>query len=160
MFKNRRAIFISLSKKLIVGLLVFTNLSCTKDKQEADVIVTNANIYTVDADFNKAEAFAIKAGKIIAVGTTSEINEAYASNDIIDAAGKTIVPGFIDAHCHFLGLGFNQQAVDLFGTKSFEDVVKRVVDFQNERKNEFILGRGWDQNDWEDKTFPNKQLLD
>ena len=144
----------------MVLVAICAMFSCEKDKQQADLIVTNANIYTVDDSFSKAESFAVKDGKIIAVGTTSEIDNTYKANDILNAEGKTIVPGLIDAHCHFLGLGLDQQAVDLVGTKSFEDVVKRVLDFQNERNNEFILGRGWDQNDWEEKEFPNKRLLD
>ena len=148
------------SKKVMVLVAICAMFSCEKDKQQADLIVTNANIYTVDDSFSKAESFAVKDGKIIAVGTTSEIDNTYKANDILNAEGKTIVPGLIDAHCHFLGLGLDQQAVDLVGTKSFEDVVKRVLDFQNERNNEFILGRGWDQNDWEEKEFPNKRLLD
>jgi len=147
-------------KKLLSILLLLTIFACQKDKQEADLIVTNANIYTVDNNFNKAEAFAVKDGKIIAVGTTSEIDDNYKAIDTINANGKTLLPGFIDAHCHFLGLGFNQQAVDLVGTKSFEELMKRVLDFQNENNNKYILGRGWDQNDWEDKQFPNKTLLD
>ncbi|WP_340155992.1 amidohydrolase [uncultured Winogradskyella sp.] len=147
-------------KKLIFILTLLTIFACQKDKQQADLIVTNANIYTVDNDFSKAESFAVKDGKIIAVGSTSEIKDKYKAIDTLNANGKTLLPGFIDAHCHFLGLGFNQQAVDLVGTKSFEDVVKRVLDFQNEKHNEFILGRGWDQNDWEEKEFPNKTLLD
>ncbi len=147
-------------KKLLSILLLLTIFACQKDKQEADLIVTNANIYTVDNNFNKAEAFAVKDGKIIAVGTTSEIDDNYKAIDTINANGKTLLPGFIDAHCHFLGLGFNQQAVDLVGTKSFEELMKRVLDFQNENNNQYILGRGWDQNDWEDKQFPNKALLD
>ena len=148
------------SKKVVVLVAICAMFSCEKDKQQADLIVINANIYTVDNSFSKAEAFAVKDGKIIAVGTTSEIDNTYKANDTLNAEGKTIVPGLIDAHCHFLGLGFNQQSVDLVGTKSFEDVVKRVLDFQNERNNEFIFGRGWDQNDWEEKEFPNKRLLD
>ncbi|EPR74923.1 hypothetical protein ADIWIN_0010 [Winogradskyella psychrotolerans RS-3] len=148
------------SKKVVVLIAICAMFSCEKDKQQADLIVTNANIYTVDDSFSKAEAFAVKDGKIIAVGTTSEIDNTYKANDTLNAEGKTIVPGLIDAHCHFLGLGLDQQAVDLVGTKSFEDVVKRVLDFQNERNNEFIFGRGWDQNDWEEKEFPNKRLLD
>ncbi|WP_400077658.1 amidohydrolase [Winogradskyella sp. R77965] len=147
-------------KKLFLILPLLIIFSCQKDKEEVDLILTNANIYTVDDSFSKAEAFAISEGKIISVGSQNDIESNYKSLDTINAEGKTIVPGFIDAHCHFLGLGFNQQAVDLFGTKSFEEVVKRVLDFQKERKNEFILGRGWDQNDWEEKKFPNKKLLD
>ena len=146
-------------KKFLTILVLITFFSCQKDKQEADLIVTNANIYTVDDAFSKAEAFAVKDGKIISVGNQKAIEEAYKALETINAKGKTIVPGLIDAHCHFLGLGFNQQAVDLIGTKSYDEVVKRVLDFQNERKNKFILGRGWDQNDWEEKKFPNNKLL-
>lgn len=147
-------------KKLLSIVTLITILSCQTDKQVADLIVTNANIYTVDEAFSKAEAFAVKDGKIIEVGNSSDIEDKYEVKYAINADGKTIVPGLIDAHCHFLGLGFNEQAVDLVGTTSFDEVVTRVLDFQNKRKNDFILGRGWDQNDWEEKKFPNKKLLD
>lgn len=147
-------------KRLLLIITLLTIFACQKDKQEADLIVTNANIYTVDNNFSKAESFAVKDGKIMAVGSASEIDNKYKAIDTINANGNTVLPGFIDAHCHFLGLGFNQQAVDLVGTTSFEDMMKRVLDFQNEKNRDFILGRGWDQNDWEDKQFPNKNLLD
>ncbi|WP_252723831.1 amidohydrolase [Winogradskyella psychrotolerans] len=151
---------ITMSKKLFIILTLLTIFACQKDKQQVDLIVTNANIYTVDDAFSKAESFAVKDGKIIAVGNTSEIEKTYKANDTLNADGKTIVPGFIDAHCHFLGLGFNQQVANLVGSKSFEEMMKRVLNFQNKHNNDFILGRGWDQNDWEDKQFPNKKLLD
>ena len=147
-------------KKLAILLLLIISYSCSKEQQVADSIVINANIYTVDDDFSKAEAFAIKDGKFLEVGTSENIQANYTSVNIIDAQGKTITPGLIDAHCHFLGLGFNQQAVDLVGTKSFEEVMQRVLDFQNKNNVSHIMGRGWDQNDWEVKEFPNKILLD
>jgi len=148
------------SKQTVLLCTICVLCACEKEKQQADLMVTNANIYTVDEAFSKAEAFVVKDGKIIAVGTTSEIGETYKANDTLNAEGQTIVPGFIDAHCHFLGLGLNQQAVNLVGTKSFEDMVKRVLNFQNENNKKFIYGGGWDQNDWEDKAYPNKRLLD
>ncbi|MEH6538141.1 MAG: amidohydrolase [Psychroserpens sp.] len=147
-------------KKLAILLLLIISYSCAKEQQTVDSIVINANIYTVDDSFAKAEAFAIKDGKFLDVGTSEEMQASYTSENIIDAQNKTVLPGLIDAHCHFLGLGFNQQAVDLVGTKSFEDVMKRVLDFQNKNKVSFITGLGWDQNDWEVKEFPNKILLD
>ncbi len=146
-------------KKIILGLLLITGISCTK-KEIVDTIVINANIYTVNAHFDKAEAFAIKDGKIVAVGTTAEIQAKYAATYVNDAKGKTIVPGFIDAHCHFFGLGLQQQKVDLTDTKSFEEVVQRIVDFQKVNNAAYITGRGWDQNDWEVKEFPTKEKLD
>jgi hypothetical protein len=146
-------------KKVILLLLLITGISCTK-KEKVDTIVINANIYTVNENFDKAEAFAIKDGKIVAVGTTKEIQDKYAATFINDVKGKTIVPGFIDAHCHFYGLGLQQQKVDLTDTKSFDEVIKRIVDFQKENNATYITGRGWDQNDWEVKEFPTKEKLD
>lgn len=147
-------------KKLIAILLIAFIYSCENEKIEVDSIVVNATIYTVNDSFEKAEAFAIKDGKFLEIGSSQAIQDKYASNNIIDANGQTIVPGFIDAHCHFLGMGLNQQAVDLVGTKSFEEIIQRISDFQNEKNLDFIIGRGWDQNNWEVKEFPNKTLLD
>lgn len=146
-------------RKLIICIsLVFCACEMTKD--EVDLIVLNANVYTVDGDFSKADAFAVKGGKFIAVGNATAIREQYTSNQIVDAEGKTIIPGIIDAHCHFNGLGLNQTVVDLVGTTSYEEVLERVLQFYEENPSEFILGRGWDQNDWEVKEFPTKMELD
>ncbi|AUC80801.1 amidohydrolase [Lacinutrix sp. Bg11-31] len=147
-------------KSLLFSLILLTTFGCGNKKTEVDSIVINANVYTVDSDFAKAEAFAIKDGKFEAIGSTSEIQQNYSAKEIIDAKGETIVPGLIDAHCHFYGLGLTKQTVNLVGTTSFDDVMKRVIDFQNKKNTTFIKGRGWDQNDWEDKTYPNKTLLD
>jgi hypothetical protein len=145
-------------KKLLTFFTVLIVVSCST-KEQADLIFTNANIYTVNNNFETAQAFAIKDGKFLEVGTSQDILAKYEASTIEDANGQTILPGFIDAHCHFLGLGFNQQAVDLVGTTSFEEVVKRVTDFQNKNNLKYIKGRGWDQNDWDVKEFPNNKLL-
>ena len=148
-------------KYLYLMLLSTFIISCSqKDKKEADLILTNATVYTVDSDFSKAEAFAVKDGKFIAVGTSDEIREQYSAEKNIDAKGKIIYPGLIDAHCHFYRFGTSLQSVDLVGTKSYDEVIDRVVAFQKEKPAEFIYGRGWDQNDWEDKNFPTKKELD
>ena len=147
-------------KKLLVLFLIATIFSCESEKTEVDTIVINANVYTVNSEFDKAEAFAIKDGKFIEIGSSKAIQDKYASINVIDANGQTVVPGFIDAHCHFLGMGLNQQSVDLVGTKSFEEIVERISDFQNEKNVDFIKGRGWDQNHWVVKEFPNKAMLD
>ncbi|GAB4515862.1 MAG: amidohydrolase [Allomuricauda sp.] len=146
-------------KKLLLIATILIVFSCAT-KEEVDLIVTNANVYTVDAIFSKANSFAVKDGKFVAVGDSEEITQKYDAAEQLDAEGKTIVPGLIDAHCHFYGLGQNQQVVDLVGTQSFDEVVERVVAFQKERPSNFIRGRGWDQNDWEVKEFPTKDKLD
>ncbi|MDP3353578.1 MAG: amidohydrolase [Flavobacteriaceae bacterium] len=146
-------------KNISVLILLATLISCNK-KEMADLIVTNAQIYTVDENFKIVESFALKDGKFIAVGTSEEILAKYDAKEIINAEGKTIVPGLIDAHCHFYGLGLQQQKVDLTDTKSFEEVVERIVAFQKDKNVSYITGRGWDQNDWEIKEFPTKDKLD
>ncbi len=145
-------------QKLTILLIALTVVSCST-KEQADLIVTNANIYTVNENFETAQSFAVKDGKFLEVGSSKDILAKYEAAIIEDADGQTIVPGFIDAHCHFLGLGLNQLAVDLVGTTSFDEVVKRVIDFQNQNQGDYIIGRGWDQNDWEEKEFPNNALL-
>jgi predicted amidohydrolase YtcJ len=145
-------------KSISFLLIALTVVSCST-KEKADLIVTNANIYTVNDNFETAQAFAVKDGKFLEVGSSQDILAKFEAVIIEDVNGQTIVPGFIDAHCHFLGLGFNQQAVDLVGTTSFDEVVERVTDFQNKNSLDYIVGRGWDQNDWDVKEFPNNKLL-
>ncbi|QMU65501.1 MAG: amidohydrolase family protein [Flavobacteriaceae bacterium] len=139
-------------------IIIFAFISC-KQKQ-VDIIITNAHVYTVDADFSNAEAFAVKNGRFIAVGASKEITSKYKASKTVDANGQTIVPGLIDAHCHFYGLGLQQQKVDLTGTTSYQDVLQKLVDFQEKKKVSYITGRGWDQNDWQVKEFPTKEKLD
>ncbi len=147
-------------KQIVFSLLFLALLQSCNTKTPVDLIIYNANIYTVDDNFSKAEAMAIKDGKLVAVGTSEDITNSYTSDVQNDINGQTILPGFIDAHCHFYNLGIQQQRVDLVGTKSFSDVVERVTAFQKEKNVPFITGRGWDQNDWDVKEFPNKDTLD
>ena len=142
-----------------IGLLLWSLIACDKQKNP-DLVVMNATIYTVNDAFDKVDAFAVKDGKFMAIGTSKEIQKKYPTAKTIDAQGKTIVPGFIDAHCHFYGLGLQQQKVDLTGTKSYDEVLDRLVAFQKEKKVQYITGRGWDQNDWKVKEFPTKEKLD
>ncbi len=146
-------------KRILLIATAFLIFSC-KTKEEVDLIVTNADIYTVDENFSNASSFAIKDGKFVAVGVAEEILEKYNAKELLDAEGKTIVPGLIDAHCHFYGLGQNQQVVDLVGTSSYDEILEKVVAFHKERPSNFVMGRGWDQNDWEVKEFPTKEKLD
>lgn len=145
---------------LVFGICIFL-ISCnSEEKQAADLLVYNAKVYTVNPDFQTSEAFVVKDGKFLETGTADALKDKYKAKENLDVGGKAVFPGFIDAHAHFFGLGLQQQKVDLTGTKSFEEVVQRIVDFQKERKADFITGRGWDQNDWEVKEFPVKDTLD
>ncbi|TDN84733.1 hypothetical protein DET49_11854 [Salegentibacter sp. 24] len=146
---------------LLFSFLSIVLISCnSQDKDAADLLVYNAKIYTVDDNFSTAEAFVTKDGKFLEVGSAEALQEKYTIAQKLDVGGKSVFPGLIDAHAHFYRLGLQQQRVDLSGTKSFDEVVQRIVDFQNKRNVEFITGRGWDQNDWENKQFPTKDTLD
>ena len=146
--------------RLLLVFAIFLTFSSVAQKQKADLLVFNGVVYTVDSEFNTTEAFAVKDGKFLKVGTEVALREEFDFSEELDAKGKAVYPGLIDAHAHFYGLGMQQQRVDLTETKSFAEVVARIEEFQKENKTEFIVGRGWDQNDWEVKEFPVKDTLD
>src|SRR5688500_7138834 len=138
--------------------LILTLLSCSQ-KEKADLLVYNATIYTVDSAFSMAEAMAIKDGKILAIGKTTELEKKYEAKERTDAQGKLIYPGFIDAHAHFVGYGLGLQTADLVGTKSWEEIIEKLKTFSAENKDGWLIGRGWDQNDWTVKDFPTNEKL-
>jgi predicted amidohydrolase YtcJ len=148
-------------KNCLFFLILITMLSCNQSKKHADLIVYNAKVYTIDSAFSIQPAFAVKDGKFMAVGSDESILNNYFSENKMDAGGKYIYPGFIDAHCHFFGYAMDLIAsVDLSGTSSFEEVVERIKKHYEKLPSKWIQGRGWDQNDWELKEFPTNKLLD
>src|SRR5690606_1475085 len=125
------------------------------------LIIANAKIYTVDAGFSSVESMAIVDGKIRETGGTDEILKKYSSENIIDATGKFIYPGFNDAHCHFNGYGNNlMQYADLRDTKSKDEIYAILQKHHETFGGDWVLGRSWDQNDWDLKEFPDKTKLD
>ena len=147
-------------RKNIFYILLFTvlinNLGCTK--KDADLVVINAKIYTADDNNSIAKSIAINKGKILEV-SDKNLNDKYNTNEILDAKDKAILPGLIDSHCHFYNLGLDQQVVDLRGTNSFDEIIDRLKIYDLKNDSDVILGRGWDQNDWETKKFPINTLL-
>ena len=143
-----------MNKKLLPLLLILLS-SCS---EKADLIVHNANVYNLNSSLDKSSSFAVKDGKFIYVGN-DEILSKYSSANIINAQGLPIYPGFIDSHAHFFDLGYYINQVDLKNTNSLEEVVERVISFDSENNTEFLIGRGWDQNDWSNKDFPDNLLL-
>lgn len=148
--------------------------SCGVKKQEADLIVHHAVVYTVDSTFSVQQALVVKDGKILFAGNDQEALSNYTAKEIKDASGKVIFPGFIDAHCHFYGYGKGLNEIDLVGTTSFSEVIAKTVSFVKEHdlsreidkpveRTEmpgWIIGRGWDQNDWPVKEYPTREQLD
>ncbi len=145
--------------QLIIAILLL--MSSCSDKEKVDLIVTNGKVYTINEQFNLAESFAVSNGKIIAIGQSKDILEKYSSENILDAEGKYVYPGFNDAHCHFSGYGMNLlKFADLRGSNSPEEIYQILVNHHQKYGGEWILGRSWDQNDWEHKEFPDKSKLD
>ena len=141
-------------KKLLIFLLLFLT-SCA---EKVDLIVYNAKIYSVDSTNKQFSSFAVKDGKFIYVGDDSVISK-YSSSNIINAEGLPLYPGFNDSHAHFYNLGFFVNQIDLKETKSFEEIVSKVIDNDKINPKEFVIGRGWDQNDWDIKSLPTNKLL-
>jgi predicted amidohydrolase YtcJ len=145
-------------KQLLLAILTIGFISC--GKKNVSLIIKHANIYTVDSNFSQAFSMAVNNGKIVGIGTDGDIEKKFTSDNIINASGQTIFPGFIDAHCHFTGYATDMWKCALMGTTSFEEIVEKVKTYSATAPLEWIYGRGWDQNDWAVKTFPNKAVFD
>ena len=145
-------------KNCLLALIIISFFSCSS-KEKIDLLIFNATIYTVDSSFSTAEAMVVKDGKIVATGKTADLEKKYDSKEKLDAGGKFIYPGFIDAHAHFTGYGLSLQTVNLMGTNSWEEVIEKVKTFAATNPEGWITGRGWDQNDWATKDFPTNMEL-
>ena len=142
----------------IASILIF--MTACNQKTPVNLIVHNANIYTVDNDFSKAQAFAVKDGKFVAVGDEASIMRQYAAKETIDAQGDAVYPGFMDGHSHFTGYGENLvRWADLKGCRSYDEVIERLKVHDSLYPAEWLLGRGWDQNLWEVAEFPDNTKL-
>ena len=135
--------------------------SSTPPPPSADVIVLPARIYTADTAHPSAEALAIRGGRLVYVGTRTEaLRYRGPATSILELPGRTLVPGLADAHAHLIGLGVALRTVDLVGVTSYDEVIRRVVAAAGRTpKGAWIRGRGWDQNRWPDKRFPEHDAL-
>ncbi|MFD2865152.1 amidohydrolase [Mucilaginibacter antarcticus] len=134
--------------------------ACKQKNYNADLLIKNAIVYTVDSAFSKANAFVVNKGKIIAVGDIDSLEDKYLAREVVDAQGKTVYPGFIDAHTHFYEYGLGLQQVPLKEMTSWSQVVDSVQVFADRNPDGWVIGNGWDQNLWAGKKFPDKAKLD
>jgi hypothetical protein len=127
-----------------------------------DVAVMNANVITVDKSMNRADAVGIVGDRITKVGTNDEIKEMVCEHTrVIDAGGKTVVPGFCDSHMHPLLYGHFAGGVKLMDVKSIPEFLERVKEKVKETpKGQMILGFGWNQENMEEKRFPTRWEVD
>jgi predicted amidohydrolase YtcJ len=128
--------------------------------EEADVLFTNGNIYTVNDRQLHAEAVAVKGVKIVFVGSDEHAKKFHAGK-IVDLYGRTVVPGFTDSHCHIFGIGEREMRLNLEGTNSLEDFLARVKERVDKTgPGKWITGRGWIETFWKPPQFPTCHDLD
>lgn len=132
--------------------------ACSESPEKATRVFTGGFLYTVNEDQPTAEAMAIEGNKIIYVGDLAGVKPFIGSEtEVIDLEGKTLTPGWIEGHGHFMGLGYNELNLDLSATKSFQEIVAMVKEAADRTPaGEWITGRGWHQSKWTES--PGKQI--
>ncbi len=147
-------------KYLLFSILSAALLLSCSTRTKVDLLVYNGVVYTVDSLFSVAQAFAVKDGRIVATGSTDSLRKIFEAAKVLDAEGKTVYPGLIDAHTHFFRYALGLSSVNLVGTTSWDEIVARLQAFASKNPDGWLTGRGWDQNDWPVKEFPTKEKLD
>ncbi|KAA3662773.1 MAG: amidohydrolase [Calditrichaeota bacterium] len=151
-----------LQKVGVFILLLAWAIACSQEENGADAIFYNGQIYTVDANFTVAEAIVVEDETIIFVGATYDAMKFADSNTKqVDLQGKTVVPGLTDSHCHFLGIGKRAYYLNLDGSISLQDFLDRIrTEVEQKTDDDWIIGRGWIEEDWPEKKFPSSYDLD
>jgi predicted amidohydrolase YtcJ len=149
-------------KFLAIFLVFLFIIPANAQKLTADLILVNANVRTMDKSNPRAQAFAILGNKIVAVGNSAEIKQlAGANTRTIDAGGKLVLPGFNDAHVHFLDGGAGLSSVDLRDAKTPREFVERIKNFAAKLpKGRWILNGNWDHENWTPNNLPTAAMID
>ncbi len=139
-----------------------TSVSAPVEDQYAETLIHNAKIYTLDRGFSTADAILFdSSGRIHNVGGEQAMLDAFPDAKQIDLNGKTIIPGLIDSHAHLYGLALSLSQAQLRDTGSKEEIIQKLREQEKQLSDgDWLLGRGWDQNDWEVKEFPSHADLD
>mgnify|MGYP005834402849 CR=1 FL=1 len=135
--------------------------SITAKESAADLILTNARVYTLSLEPQRVEAVVIRGGRIVFAGSAESAERQRGDRTrVLDLGGATVIPGLVDAHAHLLSLGRSLSEVNLVGTKTKEEIRRIILEKQmSARPGEWISGRGWDQNDWRERDFPTAEDL-
>jgi predicted amidohydrolase YtcJ len=142
---------------LTVALLTSVTLGgCGFRGNHADVVLHNGVVLTLDAASHEAQAIAVRSGRVVEVGPERAILNKYHADTEIDLMGAVVVPGLMDAHAHVVGFADGLGAADLVGTTSADEVLDKVLAHAALFPDGWVIGRGWDQNDWEETQFPNR----
>jgi predicted amidohydrolase YtcJ len=146
---------------LLAGLLLALALP-TAQRDQADLVLENGNVYTVNEKQPKAEAIAIKGDRIVFAGSNNDAQKFVGPKTrVIDLKGNTVVPGFTDAHQHLSAVGFRELTLNLEGITTLEDFLAKVKSRVDQAKpGEWIVGRGWIETFWKPPVFPTRWDLD
>ncbi len=141
--------------RIISGFILLTVATCAA--QDADLVLHNGHVVTVDAEKPKAEAIAVRGDRILAVGTNAEIRKLIGEKTkVVDLEGRLTTPGIIEGHAHFVGLGQSKMILDLTKANTWDDIVQQVAKAAREKApGEWIIGRGWHQAKWKKPPSPN-----
>src|SRR5262245_16504653 len=126
-------------------------------QEPADLVVTNGKVITVDDGVPEAQAVAVRGDRVIALGSVADMKRYVGpSTQVIDVQGQLVIPGFIEGHAHFTGVGEAQLNLKLMSTTSWDQIVSMVADAAKTAKpGEWIIGRGWHQEKWTSRPTPN-----
>ena len=128
--------------------------------EDVDLLLTNGNIYTVTEKQPRAETVAVKANRIVFVGSNDDAKRFHAAK-IVDFHGGTVVPGFTDSHCHIFGIGEREMRFNMEGINSLQNFLARVKERVDKTSpGKWITGRGWIETFWKPPQFPTRQDLD
>jgi len=130
------------------------------NSQSSCILVHNGTIYTANPGQPVVSALVFQNGKVLATGNASDLRNHYSVGQTIDLEGRPAYPGFADPHCHFYKYGLTLNQVNLSGTRSVQQILEILDGFAKKHPNGWIVGRGWDQNDWPNSHFPAKEDLD
>lgn len=149
-----------MNRLLSFFLLLALGTSCSQSlsvDQFADTLIINGNIYTVDTLLPGAEAVALRGGRIIDVGSTADLMVLRGdSTEVIDLQGRFMMPGFIEGHGHFSGLGYSLINLNFLHTSSWEEIMQMVAEAAAQAEpGEWIVGRGWHQEKWTETPSPS-----
>src|SRR5438477_6297665 len=142
------------------SILVLFALSNVGAAEEVDLVLFNANIYTANERQPRADAVAVKNQRIVFVGSNENVKK-FRGARVLDLAGKTVVPGLTDSHCHIFGIGEREMHLNLEGTNTREDFLAKVKErVAKTEPGKWITGRGWIETFWKPPQFPTRQDLD
>jgi predicted amidohydrolase YtcJ len=152
----RRSIGSWAAVSVVLSGLAFAAAACGPRVEPADLVLTNGSVATVDPARPVAEAVAVRGDRIVAVGTSREI-KAYIGQktEVVDLAGRFAMPGFIESHAHFTGVGSAKMQLELMKARTWDEIVSMVAEAAKKAKpGEWIVGRGWHQEKWDRKPVP------